>query len=158
MVKYVLVKYVTETKVLNVFAATKRLRPSPLFFLRLASSDWPKDQKSNHVVKPFFTWNNSFNLKNVNSNSIEKNRNIFYSILCILLIQGDKNLLCLQQKEKTRCGNASRITSVGQSGEERFFYNRRGNVNLRRSSLSSQDPSTGTFSKSCINPSDAGLQ
>ena len=33
MVKYVLVKYVTETKVLNVFAATKRLRPSPLFFV-----------------------------------------------------------------------------------------------------------------------------
>ena len=133
-----------------------------LFFLRLASSDRPKDQKSNDVVKPFFNRNNSFNLKNEHSNSIEKkrnkNRNIFYSILCILLIQGDKNLLCLQQKEKTRCGNASRITSVRQSGEERFFYNRRGNVNLRRSSLSSQDPSTGTFSKSCINPSDAGLQ
>ena len=33
MVKYVLVKYVTETKVLNVFAATKRLRPSPLVFV-----------------------------------------------------------------------------------------------------------------------------
>ena len=67
------------------------------FFLRLASSNWPKDQKSNDVVKPFFTWNNSFNLKNENSNSIEKNRNknrnIFYSILGILLIQGDKNLL-----------------------------------------------------------------
>ena len=28
-----LVKYVTETKVLNVFAATKRLKPSPLFFV-----------------------------------------------------------------------------------------------------------------------------
>ena len=59
---------------------------------------------------------NSCNLKSERSNSIEKNRNqnrnIFYSILCILLIQGDKNLLCLQQKEKTQCGNASRMTSV----------------------------------------------
>ena len=48
-------------------------------------------KKSNDVVKPFFTWNNSFNLKNEHSNSIEKNtnkeRNIFYSIICILLIQ-----------------------------------------------------------------------
>ena len=44
-------------------------------------------KKSNAVVEPFFTWNNSFNLKNEHSNSIEKNRNIFYSILCILLIQ-----------------------------------------------------------------------
>ena len=40
MVKYVLVKYVTETKVLNVFAATKRLRPSPLFF-HFASNAFP---------------------------------------------------------------------------------------------------------------------
>ena len=32
--------YVTETKVLNVFAATKRLRPSPLFF-RLSSNAFP---------------------------------------------------------------------------------------------------------------------
>ena len=146
----------------TLFIQHIRLRPSSFFSLHLASSDRPKDQKSNDVVKPFFTWNNSFNLRNEHSNSIEKNRNknrnIFYSILCILLIQGDKNLLCLQQKEKTRCGNASRITSVQQSGEERFFYNRRGNVHLRRSSLSSQYPSTGTFSKSCSNPSDAGLQ
>ena len=67
-----------------------------LFFLRLASSDRPKflafsKKKSNDVVKPFFTWNNSFNLKNEHSNSIEKNRNknmnIFHSILYILLIQ-----------------------------------------------------------------------
>ena len=50
-----------------------------------------KKKKSNDVVKPFFTWNNSFNLKNEHSHSIEKNRNknrnIFNSILCILLIQ-----------------------------------------------------------------------
>ena len=69
----------------------------PLFFLHLASSDRPKfleisnKKKCNYVVEPFFTWNNSFNLKNEHSNSIEKNRNkdmnIFYSILCILLIQ-----------------------------------------------------------------------
>ena len=65
------------------------------FFLRLASSDQTKFlgfwKKSSDVVKPFFTWNNSFNLKNEHSNSIEKNRNknrdIFYRILGILLIQ-----------------------------------------------------------------------
>ena len=40
----------------------------PLFFLRLASSDRPKflafskKKTSNDVVKPFFNWNNSFNL------------------------------------------------------------------------------------------------
>ena len=52
-------------------------------------------KKSYDVVKPFLTWNSSFNLKNEHSNSIEKNRNrtrnqnrnIFYSILCILKIQ-----------------------------------------------------------------------
>ena len=85
----------------SVFPKTDRtlhsfLQGHPLFFLRLASSDRPKflafsKKKSNDVVKPFFTWNNSFNLKNEHSNSIEKNRNknrnIFYSILCILLIQ-----------------------------------------------------------------------
>ena len=68
-----------------------------LFFnLRFASSDRPKflafpKKKSNDIVKPFFNWNNSFSLKTEHSNSIEqnrnKNRNIFYSILCILLIQ-----------------------------------------------------------------------
>ena len=52
----------------------------PFFFLCLASSDWPKflafsKKKSND------TWNNSINLKNKHSNSIKKNRNIFYSII-----------------------------------------------------------------------------
>ena len=50
-----------------------------------------KKKKTNDVVTPFFTWNNSFNLKNEHGNSIEKNRdknvNIFHSILYILLIQ-----------------------------------------------------------------------
>ena len=50
-----------------------------------------KKTKSNDVVTTFFTWNNSFNLKNEHSDSIEKNRNknmnIFHSILYILLIQ-----------------------------------------------------------------------
>ena len=46
----------------------------PLFFLRLASPTDPnfwhfqkrrrRKKKSNDVVKLFFTWNNSFNLKN----------------------------------------------------------------------------------------------
>ena len=48
-------------------------------------------KKRKDVVTPFFTWNNSFNLKHEHSNSIEKNRNknmnIFHSILYILLIQ-----------------------------------------------------------------------
>ena len=54
----------------------------PLVLLRLASSDRPKflafsnkKKKSNDAVKPLFTWNNSFNLKNEHSNNIEKNRN-----------------------------------------------------------------------------------
>ena len=34
-------------------------------------------KKKNDVVKPFFTWNNSFNLKNEHSTSKEKNRNFF---------------------------------------------------------------------------------
>ena len=46
----------------------------PLFFLRLASSDRPSflalsKKKSEDVVKPLFTWNNSFNLKNEDSNN-----------------------------------------------------------------------------------------
>ena len=44
-------------------------------------------KKSNEVIKPFFTWNNSFNLNNEHSNSIENNGNIFYNILRVLLIQ-----------------------------------------------------------------------
>ena len=60
--------------------------------LRLASSDRSKflafsKKKSDDVVEPFFTWNNPFNLNDEHSDSIEKNRNMFYSILCILLIQ-----------------------------------------------------------------------
>ena len=48
---------------------SKHIQGHPLFFLRLASSDRPKflafsKKKSNDVVKPFFTWNNYFNLKN----------------------------------------------------------------------------------------------
>ena len=52
------------------------------FFHRLLSSDRPKflafstkKKKSNDVVKLFFTLNDSFNLKDEHSNSIEKNRN-----------------------------------------------------------------------------------
>ena len=49
----------------------------PLFFFRLPSSDRPKFlaffKKSNDVVTLFFTWNNSFNLKNEHSHSTEKN-------------------------------------------------------------------------------------
>ena len=69
----------------------------PFFFLSSFSVVRPTQifgiskKKSNDIVKPFFNWNNSFNLKTEHSNSIEqnrnKNKNIFYSILCILLIQ-----------------------------------------------------------------------
>ena len=49
-----------------------------------------KKKQSNDLVKPFFTWNNSLNLKNEHSDSIKKNRNknrtIFYSMLCILKV------------------------------------------------------------------------
>ena len=71
------------------------LRPSSFFFSLLRRPTDPnfwhfqKKKKSGDVVKPFFACNNSFNLKNEHSNIIEKNRNknrnIFYSILCILL-------------------------------------------------------------------------
>ena len=52
----------------------------PLFFLCLASSDRPKflafsKKKSNDVVKPFLSWNNSFYLKNGHTNGTENNRN-----------------------------------------------------------------------------------
>ena len=57
---------------------------------------FPK-KKSNDVVKLFFILNDSFNLKDEHSNSIEKNRSknwdIFYSILCVLSIQVRKYLL-----------------------------------------------------------------
>ena len=73
---------------------SSRLLGHPLFFLRLASSNRPKflvfsKQKKYDVVKPFFTKNSSFKLKNEHSNSIEKdrnkNRNVFYSILCFFV-------------------------------------------------------------------------
>ena len=61
------------------------VRPTQIFGI------FKKKKKSNDVVTTFFTWNNSFNLKNEHSDSIEKNRNknmnIFHSILYILLIQ-----------------------------------------------------------------------
>ena len=64
----------------------------PLFFLHLASSDRPKfleisnKKKCNYVVEPFFTWNNSFNLKNEHSNSLEKNRNKNMNIFTVYYI------------------------------------------------------------------------
>ena len=65
----------------------------PLFFsvyCRPTDPNFWRFRRRNDVVTPFFTWNNSFNLKNEHSNSIEKNRNksmnIFRSILYILLI------------------------------------------------------------------------
>ena len=69
---------------------------SSSFFFCLPLSDRAKflafsKKKTNDVVTPFFTWNNSFNLKNQHGNSKEKNRNknmnIFHSILSLLLIQ-----------------------------------------------------------------------
>ena len=52
---------------------------SPLSVVRLTQifGIFKKNKKGNNVLKPFFTWNNSFNLKNEHSNTIEKNRNIF---------------------------------------------------------------------------------
>ena len=59
---------------------------SPFSVVRPNQSFGIFQKKSSEAVKPFFTWNNSFNLNNEYSNSIEKNRNIFSNILCILLI------------------------------------------------------------------------
>ena len=70
--------------ILLFFSPFSVVRPTKIFGIF-------KKRKSNDVVTPFFTWNNSFNLKNEHSDSIEKNRNknmnIFHSILYILLIQ-----------------------------------------------------------------------
>ena len=72
-----------ERKAIRFFFSVYRRPTDPNF--------WHFQKKNNDVVTPFFTWNNSFNLKNEHSNSIEKNRNknmnIFHSILYILLIQ-----------------------------------------------------------------------
>ena len=77
---------ICKTDTVYVFYIT--LWPSSFFFLKF----WHfQKKKCDDVVKPFFTWNNSINLKNEHSNNIEKNRNknrnFFYSILCILSIQ-----------------------------------------------------------------------
>ena len=90
---HILVRFFNCISFLQIFFA---VRPSSFFspFSVIWSTQICgifKKKKSYDVVKPFFTWNNSFNLKHQHSNSIEKNRNknrnIFYSILCILLIQ-----------------------------------------------------------------------
>ena len=65
----------------------------PLFSLRLASSDRPKflglskrKKKCNNVVKPFFTWNNSFNLKNKHSITAQRTTGtktrLFFTLYC----------------------------------------------------------------------------
>ena len=73
------------TRPSSFFSPFSFVRPTQIFGI------FKRKKKCNYVVEPFFTWNNSFNLKNEHSNSLEKNRNknmnIFYSILCILLIQ-----------------------------------------------------------------------
>ena len=70
------------------FSPFSVVRPIQIFSIfKTKFLAFSKQKKSNGVVKPFFIWNNYFNLKNEHSNSIEKNRNIFCSILCILLIQ-----------------------------------------------------------------------
>ena len=48
---------------------------SPLSVVRPTQILGIFQKKSNDLVKPIFTWNNSFNLKNEHSNSIEKNKN-----------------------------------------------------------------------------------
>ena len=87
---------IVNTTIIGTFVLWQlHARPSS-FFLRLVLSDRPNflafsKKKSNDVVRPFLTWSNSFSLKNEHSNSIEKNRNknrnVFYLILCISLIQ-----------------------------------------------------------------------
>ena len=61
------------------------VRPTQIFGI------FKKIKKRSDVATPFFTWNNSFDLKNEHRNNIEKNRNKnmnnFHSILYILLSQ-----------------------------------------------------------------------
>ena len=64
----------------SFFSPFSVVRPTQFFGI------FKKNKTKNDAVKLLFTWNNSCNLKNVHSNSIEKNRNIFYGILRILLI------------------------------------------------------------------------
>ena len=72
------------------------LQGHPLFFLRLTSSDRPKflefskKKKCNYVVEPFFTWNNSFNLKNEHSNRLrekqdQKHEHFLQYVVCLLI-------------------------------------------------------------------------
>ena len=46
-----------------------------------------KQKKSNNLVKPFFTWNNSFNLRNEHSNSIVRKTGTkpgsFFTVYCV---------------------------------------------------------------------------
>ena len=47
----------------SFFSSFSVVRPTQIFAIF-------KQKKSNNLVKPFFTWNNSFNLRNEHSNSI----------------------------------------------------------------------------------------
>ena len=62
------------------------LRPSSLSSPFSPTDPFSKKKKWKNVVKPFFTWNNSFNLTNEHGKSIEKNRdkdrNIFFTVYC----------------------------------------------------------------------------
>ena len=85
-------------------------------------------KKSSDVVKPFFTWNNSVNLKTEHSNSIEKNRNISYSALCILLIQ-----ICECWLLTSSCGTrASYSETTCDFFFSFFFFNPTHRPNIRK--------------------------
>ena len=61
----------------SFFSSFRVVRPTQIFVIF--------QKKSNDLVKPFFTWNNSLIWKmHIVINSIKKNRNIFYSYIMYL--------------------------------------------------------------------------
>ena len=65
-----LIHYSCRIRLSSLFTPFSVVRPTQIF-----GNFKKKKKKGNDVVKPFLTRNNSFNLKNEHSNSIEKNRN-----------------------------------------------------------------------------------
>ena len=124
---------IVNTTIIGTFVLCQ-LHVRPSSFFSLFSIVWPTQifgifkKKSNDVVRPFPTWSNSFSLKNEHSNSIEKNRNknrnIFYLILCISLIQilaCEQALLFGRVKRVSREHASKRRSCEGQRPLARAF-------------------------------------
>ena len=99
---------------------------SPLSVVRPTQILGIFQKKRNDLVKPIFTWNNSFNLKNEHSNSIEKNknknRNIFVHFVNPNMWMLTFNFILGYQ------GSSYSETSCNSF----FFSTKRGNTDCRR--------------------------